>query len=93
MELKVTKEKVLEATEVNSEAKEVLKTLFPDVFDKIELSGDIYIDDIIVVQNRVEGEFKNKSLWLSPHFNWRIETDDLSQKCLVPTKKNTINGS
>jgi len=32
--LKITKEKVLEAAEKYSEAKEVLRTLFPEAFDK-----------------------------------------------------------
>jgi hypothetical protein len=41
MKLEITKEKVLEAASKCSEAKEILKTLFPEVFEKeIKLTCD-----------------------------------------------------
>ena len=46
-DLKISKEKVLEASKKCPQAKEVLKTLFPDVFKaKVELvAGDIYVHE------------------------------------------------
>jgi len=40
MELKVTKEKVLEAAKVSKEGKEVLEKLFPEVFEEYFDFGD-----------------------------------------------------
>ncbi len=44
MELKITKDKVLEAAAKCPQAKETLKTLFPDVFDENKLT--IKVDGI-----------------------------------------------
>lgn len=47
MELKVTKEKVLEAAKVSKEGKEVLTKLFPEVFEEeyFDFGNECLIDD------------------------------------------------
>lgn len=42
MKLEITKEKVLEAAEKCESAKETLKTLFPEVFEKTYKIGDFF---------------------------------------------------
>lgn len=45
-ELKVTKEKVLEAAKVSKEGKEVLEKLFPEVFEEyFDFGNECLIDD------------------------------------------------
>jgi hypothetical protein len=96
-ELKITKEKVLEAAKGCKDAEKVLKTLFPEVFE-----DDKYIDlktnelnfnrsydksELIGLPIRTGGKYKNKSIYLNIQYDWEIVTDDEGSKCLVPTKK------
>jgi len=79
MKLEVTKEKVLEAAEKCSQAKETLKTLFPECFEKelpifpngvsIKISGDR------AIENRLLGsdDYNSNVLWLSDLFEWEIK--------------------
>lgn len=93
MELKITKEKVLEAAAKCSQAKETLKTLFPEVFDEgidlIDKKGingrNLFLKDgdadssMIAVRDR-------EAFYLSNSFNWTIRNYDRYQT-LIPTKK------
>ncbi len=97
MELKITKEKVLSAAKKCSQAKEVLKEMFPEVFEDdkyLELKNSSFTSagykepgygDIIRV--RQFGEFIGKAFWLNENLNWEIKIDKEGEKCLIPTKK------
>lgn len=96
MELKITKEKVLEAASKCSTAKATLETLFPECFvdDKYvdlmkwaknsegwEFGSSCYdCPTIGVDEDKVNG--KRFQFILSSHFNWKIEG-----QYLIPTKK------
>jgi hypothetical protein len=97
MELKITKEKVLSAAKKCSQAKEVLKEMFPEVFEDdkfLNLDDSYFIDNMgynaphygAILQVRGSGSFKYKSFWLSGELNWQIKVDDLGNLCLIPTK-------
>jgi hypothetical protein len=91
-ELKITKERILEAASKCSTAKETLKTLFPEVFQQsvdfsdlpnISLLGSEYPK----IEPRFFGEFAGKGLWLDDCYDWEIKTDKKNQRILIPTKK------
>lgn len=93
-ELKVSKEKVLEAASKCSNAKEILKTLFPEVFvedksvDLVKLrdSGSKEsVPSILGIRNH--GKWKGKVFYLHSYYNWEIKVDIHGELCLVPTKK------
>jgi len=96
MELKITKEKVLEAASKCSTAKATLETLFPECF-----VDDKYVDLMKWAKNSESWEFGKKSeneptigiasdkrdgkrfrFILSGYFNW-----ELDGQYLIPTKK------
>jgi hypothetical protein len=91
MKLEITKEKVLEAASKCSEAKEILKTLFPEVFESLTfkkncdfssvLAEDETGQDVITIGNGAFGE-SGKYFFLSRKYTWRIDKDNL-----IPTKK------
>lgn len=79
-----TKEQILKGAEKSQEAKEVLKELFPEVFEPKILSCHELNENMNI---RRCGNYKNKSIWLSPYLDWGIVTDDLGVKVLIATKK------
>ena len=98
--LTITKEKVLEAAEKCSTAKEVLRTMFPEVFkndkyfklDKVRQRGDINSDDgTYLMCVRTVAEYAGKSFYLNEgtnkSINWEIKRDMNGKLCLVPTKE------
>lgn len=92
MELKITKEKVLEAAQKCSKAKETLKTLFPEVFedDKSVDVGSVvgksfFNNDFLTV--RADYEYQQKGFYLTHKYNWEIIKDSQGKLVLVPTKK------
>lgn len=78
-ELKITKQKVLEAAEKCSTARIAPETLFPDVFkdalpvfppiDSIEIRGNTCIQD----RNIDAKDYAPNVLWLSSDFDWKIK--------------------
>lgn len=88
-ELKITKEKVLEAANKCSQAKETLKTLFPEVFenDKYVDFTDKSIGYLSCIAIREQCEFAKKSFYLCSNYNWEIKKDTAGALCLIPTKK------
>jgi len=84
-ELKITKEKVLEAASKFYDAKNILKTLFPEVFkDEINVHRMLEVRDI---QVRGAGEYKDKAFYLNSVYNWEVIEDSSGQPCLIPTRK------
>ncbi len=102
MKLEITKEKVLAAASKCSQAKETLKTLFPEVFEEeIDLAAKTGIggyklflntnetgDFLIAVRSAGTSNLRNKAFYLSTEFNWALKTDNHDVLCLIPTKKN-----
>lgn len=88
-----TKEQILEAANKCPQAKQTLKTLFPEVFDDYKyLSKDELIckSGFInrnMIDIRISDKFKNKGYYLSDSYNWEIITDDNGVLCLIPTKR------
>jgi hypothetical protein len=94
MKLEITKEKVLEASEKCSQAKEVLKTLFPEAFENsIEYNRDIIRarDSMMFFDTYkldieygicITMSYDNKSFKLGTNHDWKIENN-----FLIPTKK------
>lgn len=85
-ELKITKEKVLEAASKCSQAKETLKTLFPEAFE----DDKKFINNILKnIEIRKTGNFREKSIYLpfSDKIDYTIIKDDHNILCLIPTKK------
>lgn len=97
-ELKITKDRVLEAAEKCSDAKRILKTLFPEVFveDSSMKAGRFHglaifgsclaSDNKAMIEIRGTGEHVNKAYWLNSGFDWRIEQQG-GGITLIPTKK------
>jgi len=97
MKLEIEKEKVLEAAKKCPQAAEVLKTMFPEVFeDDALISLSIFAGKIFATEGRVvaavrsssrgDSKFDGKGLWLSEYYNWAIEYDN-GVMVLVPRKK------
>lgn len=101
MSLTITKEKVLEAAEKCPQAKEALKTLFPDVFErslKID-NPTTFLSSIggvntIGVANGVASdifdrpELAEKCYFLEDrYFNWKMTDPIGGYRLLIPTKK------
>jgi len=88
MELKITKEKVLEAASKCSTAKATLQTLFPECF-----VDDIIIPKFVDIKTKsgdrlIENEVgSSRRIWLSGVFNWSISNDPCGGYILTPTKK------
>ena len=91
--LTITKEKVLQAAEKCPQAKETLKTLFPEVFERYTLKsmaagkGMRLFDGMASGDNTMIGvhgwdESKTDRFHLSHHFEWKIENNKL-----IPTPK------
>ena len=89
MKLEITKEKVIEAASKCSQAKETLKTLFPDVFedDKYFDLSDVKIGSNNFLSKKCLGKYANKGFYLSGNCQWNIIKDN-DVSILVPTKKS-----
>lgn len=97
-ELKITKERVLEAADKCGDAKRILKTLFPEAFvtDGIMRNGRFHgfaifgsstsSDNKAVIEIRGTGDHTNKAFWLNSAFDWKIENQG-GGITLIPTKK------
>lgn len=88
-ELKITKEKVLEAAAKCSTAKEVLSTIFPEIFVQ-DKSVKVYRelkDNEELICCRLSGEYEEKAFCLEDEYNWEIKRDSRNALCLIPTKK------
>jgi hypothetical protein len=87
MELKITKEKVLAAAKKCSQAKDVLKEMFPEVFeeDKYLNLTDESISSLLYA--KTTGNLAGKAFHLRSSYNWEIVKDFADNTCLVPTKK------
>lgn len=90
MELKTTKERILEAASKCSNAKEVLKTLFPEAFDDIDkikpFKVDLDSDIIFIAKGFAPKEFQNKCFGLSREYEWSL-TENCGYQILIPKKK------
>lgn len=98
MELKITKEKVLEAASKCSTAKQTLQLMFPEVFEMLLVSKDTTSNELYVakvgedIAIHVANGIKCPRLTEKTHFilnslfDWRIE-DYNGAKFLIPTKK------
>ena len=102
MELKITAEKVLEAASKCETAKNVLKTMFPEVFEDdrafVMHDGNRDFNKNVIVTDANRQHFIlsmiGRKFSLSPLYNWEIIDDAYekydkgeSVKYLVPTKK------
>ena len=90
--LTIDKERVIAAAAKCSKTKEILKTLFPEVFDpSVKILGEfVFLDEdgTSLLTKRVSLELKEKSFWLnSDSFNWQIKRDLGGVLCLIPTRK------
>ena len=93
--LEITKEKVLEAAEKCSQAKETLKTLFPEVFEDdnyFDLGKPyekIYENEILEIRISDSNDFpemKGHAFYLFPNRIWELKQLG-SNTYLIPTKK------
>jgi len=97
MELKITKEKILEAVATCPAAKDTLKTLFPEVFKperglikKLESEATISIFGYGVTGIRIaeywpsSSELSRRCFLLDPSYTWEWEDNGL-YKLLIPT--------
>jgi len=93
MELKITKDRILEAASKCSTAKETLKTLFPEVFveDKSVFVCDFspirFMNSSHVICRRTGGKNEYKAIVLPDIYNWEVIKDEHGILCLIPTKK------
>jgi len=90
-ELKITPDKVLSAAKKCPQAKEVLKEMFPEVFEEdkyFDLSNTTIYSPQVGIAIRCSGEYAKKSFWLNDSWNWIIVKDSEDKLCLIPTKKS-----
>lgn len=84
-ELKITKEKVLEAASRCKDAERTLRILFPEAF---ELFVPVTEDSITaLIQVRETGKYQNRAFYLSGAYDWTLVKDELHAFCLVPTQQ------
>lgn len=100
MELKITKDKVLDAASKCSTAKATLQILFPEAFaeDPIISNGRMFGKELFgnplmgsdraMIEIRASGSYKNKAFWLNEEFRWIIIEDTDGSQIIVPTKKH-----
>lgn len=91
MELKTTKERILEAASKCSDAKGVLKTLFPEAFNEIDDIKPFEIDFnstklIFIAAEYAPKGLSQKSFGLSQSYTWSL-TENKGYQILVPKKK------
>lgn len=99
MELKITKEKVLEAASKCETAKQTLKTLFPEVFtsgmdcsklvgsssscDKLKTPDGLVLLSVNHTYPRAQGE--SLILWDCAPYKWEVERMDNGDILLIPS--------
>ena len=91
MELKITKDKVLQAAAKCSTAKATLETLFPEAFEgdkKVVFEKFTGIKDING-ERLIENRFGSQAecVWLNSDFKWKIEKAGNGGYLLIPTRK------
>lgn len=86
--LEITPDKVLSAANKCPQAKEVLKEMFPELFEDDKSVKVSHTDGFIAIRNNEESEYHGKSFWLSKRWNWEIKEDSCGSFCLVPTKRD-----
>lgn len=99
-ELKITKEKVLEAAKCCPQSKATLEKLFPEVFECGDFIipfnfEDSYGSIVSFKQSKTEfcrrnecgSEFNWKSVFLGRNYDWRILKDKMDSMCLVCFQK------
>lgn len=95
-ELKISKEKILEAASVCPNAKLVLQKLFPNVFKKsitkdelLSMVTDVLsTSSIIQIRDNACSNLNEKAFFLSSRYNWCIKKDNQDMNWLVPTFKD-----
>lgn len=102
MELKVLKERVIDAAKNNPSAKPVLKDLFPEAFDNLvtftrrDGTYHIIIKDRVFdgsdlnpssIQIRTMGNYSHKGLFLNGSFYWEIVVDNEGYQVLTARRK------
>lgn len=102
MELKITKEKVLEAASKCSTAKDILTTMFPEVFQdggkyfnlrksEMDRGDNIYENGPVRIAlgfGCAPDELRDKCFYLDDKCAWEIKNDKYGAPCLlIPTKK------
>ena len=97
MELKITKERVLEAAKISCQAKQTLRILFPEFFTKEldlkkinnhfnpDLEGYSASEYIISVRGCLK--YEGKAFFLSSKYDWSLEIDEDNSYILIPTTK------
>lgn len=97
MKLEITKEKVLEAASKCSQAKETLKTLFPECFsrkgnyvddiDEFKVSSHNFMNGYLFIGKGMAPEgLECKCLVLNNELNWEMKEYD-GRTILIPTYK------
>lgn len=100
MAYEITKDKILEAADKCSTAKQTLKVLFPKAFEDdkyFDLSGarngnaDSFNSEHLpcdkMIRIRGFGEFENKAFYLSSIYKWELNELEDGDFELIPTKK------
>lgn len=92
--MEITKERVLEAASKCSQAKETLKTLFPEAFDEKVVIQDFLVEKgaydrmIFIAAGLAPAGYELRSFGLNEDFNWKIVPSSKdSSLILIPTKK------
>jgi hypothetical protein len=90
MELKITKEKVLEAASKCSQAKETLKTLFPECFKETEEIKPFEVtvstasnDFIFIARGLAPNGYEGRCFGLSTDYDWELTESNCIQ-ILIP---------
>lgn len=90
MELSITKEKVLEAADKCPQAKETLKTLFPEVFKELNIESFKLSTDgsnmIYIADSHAPKGMRFQCFGLNSCYEWKMETNG-NITLLIPTKK------
>lgn len=91
-EVKTTSDRVLSAAEKCPTAKDVLKELFPEVFQDnyykvlVPTSSSCYLTPDGVLQRRSGGKYAG-AIFLSTGYTWSVEKDDHNSMVLVGRPK------
>ena len=98
MQLTTTKERVLETVEKDPQAKETLKTLFPEVFEDDKYfnliaegkkpAHTVFQKDYVKIDLAYEvcnGKYRNKAFLLYPSCRWELVNEG-GDYILIPTR-------
>jgi hypothetical protein len=89
-ELKVDRDRVIEASKKCPDAKRILETLFPEIVDTkyVDVSKEqIGYGSMIEIVNAAAPEFRDRAFFLSPLFNWELRNIIYNDYILIPTRK------